>query len=586
MTSALKDSLRRHAIPILCLSLLPILVGLISDDWLYTGVEYLDPWYNVGLFDHYADPQFLSGHYKESRLSWLAPGYYLYKGIGPLAANFVLHLGALIAAVVFVYLTLARLVSRNAAILVAGMLCAYYPFHGSGGWDYQTTPSGAYYALTLYLLTVAAQSAKPAGWLVGAGAAFAATFHADILFVNMAPGLAAHYLVIARPAKPFKAAGLAAAWGLLGFVTLTQVLCFVAWSVGRDPLFFKPIVEIVFNYTLDPQTTMGAWWRPWSEGWILLPWVAAYLLPLAAVVLAGVVWLAGQALRLRIPADRRPSADPVRIMLIGQYLFVFALWIIWQSLGHTALQPDYFAYPLIIPAFMALGALVGRTGWPQLALFGLALVAAYFIDVIPRDATLTPQIRATASITALWVMLAAIVAGVVPGLRSLAAVIAATVYLWAYTGMAYQGRVLWTQAMPANTCEKPRKIFLETVRLGRLFHDRRLAGERTFLWWGPNESADWMCDIPINDFRGVLISTGTVLALNPPSTESAATLTPDSLAAVLPTDRVAAIVQDQAHLKPLVTRFATAGRALTLERQDRVDFGAREAYIAVYKVSP
>src|SRR5947207_202455 len=115
---------RRH-FPVLLLLAIPLILAAAQRDWLYTPIGYLDPWYNVGYFLHYSDSTFLGGHYKESRLSWIAPGFVLYQLLTPRLANFVLHVGALVTATVFLYLTLARLVGREVALIVATLLTFY-----------------------------------------------------------------------------------------------------------------------------------------------------------------------------------------------------------------------------------------------------------------------------------------------------------------------------------------------------------------------------------------------------------------------------------------------------------------------------
>jgi hypothetical protein len=108
-----------HAVSVACLVLIPIIIGLRHDDWLYSPIGYIDPWYNVGYFLNYFDPTFLNGYYKEDRVSWLVPGYFLYKTLGPLASNFVLHIGGLVLSAFFLYLTLARKILKRDAFVLA-----------------------------------------------------------------------------------------------------------------------------------------------------------------------------------------------------------------------------------------------------------------------------------------------------------------------------------------------------------------------------------------------------------------------------------------------------------------------------------
>src|SRR5690349_12691107 len=91
-----------HLKPIAVLIAMPLVMASLGREWLYTPIGYLDPWYNVGFFMFYQDPAFLPDHYKLQRLPWLLPGWALYHTVGPLAANFILHVGALLIATIFV----------------------------------------------------------------------------------------------------------------------------------------------------------------------------------------------------------------------------------------------------------------------------------------------------------------------------------------------------------------------------------------------------------------------------------------------------------------------------------------------------
>jgi hypothetical protein len=590
MTPTLKDRLRTHVLPLLCLMLAPIIIGIIHDDWLYSPVGFPDPWFNVGYFLHYFDPNFLPGLYKEARVPWLVPGYFLYHVLGPVAANFVLHVGALIVSVVFVYLALARLITRNAAFIAAALLCAYYQFQGSGtgGWDYQTTAAGAFYALTLYLVVRAAQTEYAAFWLAGAGIAFGATVHANIVLVNLALGLAAIYLAAARHSPSIGRLGVSALWGLLGFILINLLFSVTAWDAGRDPLFFRSMFDLARNFTSDPQTFQQRWWQPWSNGWYMRPIYLAYLVPLAAVFIAGLAWFAGLVRDLRhgtIAADNGPGVA-VPAVLVGQYVFAFGLWLAWQTQGQTALQPDYFAHPLIIPAVVALGAMMGPAGRRE----GLVLTGALMMVIIANTLLAKADVGVNAATTASWlviaVMAAAIVVGaVLPQRRTTVILVAAAAYMIGYPAMA-QTRVnrqaLWSALPDAGQCIDPKAYFTETVRLNALL--RRPAGGHAWLFDGPDETfKDGFCDVPVEYFRTTLLATG-------PEALGAFHATADELGdaelrQVGDGDTVAAVVKDPAQLDRLVARFMRAGIPLQKVSQSPVKLGHAMAIVAVYKVA-
>lgn len=95
----------------------------------------------------------------------------------------------------------------------------------------------------------------------------------------------------------------------------------------------------------------------WDSLWFLQPSGFRYMIIPAALCAAGLLFLAHRLLQLRQPRGKtRLAGQAVPIYLVAQFVFVFLLWLMWQTLGHVALQPDYFAHPLILPPFLAWAA--------------------------------------------------------------------------------------------------------------------------------------------------------------------------------------------------------------------------------------
>jgi hypothetical protein len=592
---------------VLCLVLVPVAIALLWDGWIYSVVGYLDPWINIGYFIHYYDPNYLPDYYKSSRLPWLIPAYGLYHTVGPLVANFILHVGCLVASAVLVYLALARLIWRRTAFLAAALLCTYYPFHGVAGWDYQNAPAGALYALALYLLTRAAQASKPRLWLVGAGAAFGAAVHSNIVFVNLAPGLAAIYLV-ARGQRPTLASlAIVAAWALAGFLGLTALFCVVAGLAGRNPLFFWPVVKLAIDFTADASNN-ASWWLPWSSHWFMTQWAFRYLFGLGAVGIAAVVWLtawgAGLPRRRGEPqlevgplfdgdVDYQPRSA-VLAVLVGQYLFLLLLWVFWQYTGATALQPDYFSYPLIIPAFLALGAMAGPATKRDLIALGCILVAVVLSAHLVIDQDLPGRIpKATWCI---GLMSASAVAAIVMGglfkrTRVKLVLVSSAIFLAGYA--LGQTESLWSQPrrpFAAESCE--RLNFLGVVRLNTLAATGPHAYDAK-VWMGPDDFPHpYVCGHPLSYFRASLAAS-SFRGIGANTNVSAADLSDTDVAAVLDGAHLVAVVKEPSRLPELVARFARAGRRLTLVSAgtlhldpDAAAPDAPDPVFAVYRAGP
>jgi hypothetical protein len=574
---------RRDVLPISVLLVLPVILALAHRDWLYTPIGYLDPWYNVGYFLHYSDPTFLAGHYKESRLSWIAPGFITYQLLNPRAANFALHVGALVTSTVFLYLTLARLITREVALIVSVLLTFYIPFLGSGGWDYQTTPSGAYYAVTLFFLTRAAESLQARPWLLASGAAFAATVHADVIFVNMVPVLVAHYFVIGRIHRSWRGMRHAATWALLGFLALTLLLCLFAWSVGRAFLFFWPIVELVFRFVSDSGNER-AWWLPWSSLWFLSTTSVGYLAIPFATFVASLSWL-GIAFLRRSNMNR----DPVRLLLIGQFACLGSVWLFWQSVGHDALQPDYFAYPLIIPAFLAIGGLAAKGNEPlPPSLLASAALLVLILSSSSYDTSATiigrrvPLVLATSA-----VLLILVCSFTVAWHRSilLTATMAVFVVTYAFGNSgAVAPMSVWTRA--GRNCLQAEQSFTEIVALNQLFRRLQPVWWETWLWIGPDETvgSGAGCEIKLSSFRASLSSSGTS-SLGASTDHEANDITDQSVGFVSFDGLVGAFVLDKGLLDGLIARFERAGKILKLVHQETITIGGAAATFVLFRVN-
>lgn len=575
----------RKPLHIAVLFLIPLTMAAVQSDWLYTPIGYLDPWYNVGFFLHYGDAAFRTAHYKIGRLSWLLPGWVLYHVFRPVVANFVLHVGSLLLATVFVYLTLARLIARDLAFLAAVFLTIYFPFHASGGWDYQNAGVGAFYALTLYFLTSAAQSAVPRRGLFLTGMAYAATFHASILFLNMLPVLAAHYLLVRRNAHHPIARGLlrGAGWIVAGFAALTLVLGAINWSVGRQFLFFQPIVEIVFHYVKDP-SHQKSWWLAWSTGWVLRREFANHLaVPFATLVLGS--WV----LVRRLQRGWRDGADPVPPFLVTQFIFLAGLWIVWQSLGQTALQPEYFAYPLIIPCILALAGLMAMSeGTTPVAASGWVIPCSLLCGVIPGvdlfRRLASPSVFTAATLSyevPVFVVVAVIL--VVALIRARARLMIALGVIMIFE--TYTSTLGWLgYYTAADQCSLGRTAFTGLIAIDRFLHQVGTS-ERTWLWVGSQDIASSPdgCGFNVGYLRQSASSLGPNWLGNP-SEASASQITEQEAAGIQPGDWVMLVTANPSQAADYVGQLKQLGKATGPLRQREITVAHTRLFVQEWPV--
>ena len=579
--------------PIATLIAMPLVMAVFSREWLYTPIGHLDPWYNVGFFLYYHDPTFLADHYKLQRLPWILPGWLLYHLLGPEAGNFVLHVGALVVSTVFVYLTLAKLVARQSAFLVAAFLTIYIPFHGSGGWDYQAAGAGAYYAVMLYLIIRAAHAEDPRNGLAAAGAVYAAAFFTTIQLINFLPVLAALYYVAGERHRTPTGLRTALVYSLLGFVGLAVALCVVNMAVGRGPLFFWPLLKIVLERVADP---VGQ--KPW-----LLPW-SAFLVPSARFIhlVFPAVMLVASILRLSVAAAGVGRLGVCRTWLLGQYVLLALLWILWQHLGHTALYPGYFAHVLIIPAFLALaGMLGGQSGASStvpLALLAIGLLLACVpafqgavgekIIFTNRELMTEATTVAALATSAVAIVLAAIFIRGVASAALMLLCVAGFTFGYLQISSTWYGKSklgeLGEFYSARRGCVSHGQSYREIVRLMEVFRSENPVLWQTWLWRGPAGTSSFSpdCLVDLNLLRGSVHSTG-VSNLGLTTDAHPSQIADEYLNYVVNDGLVVALVQHEKDADGLVERFAAFGNKLTFIRQGTMNLGRVPVRVIIYR---
>jgi hypothetical protein len=96
-------------------------------------------------------------------------------------------------------------------------------------------------------------------------------------------------------------------------------------------------------------THQAPYWHPWSSGFF---WDQRFFGLLVGASLASVVAILSEAI------GRRRQMERQRLFLWFAYLSSFGIWIGWQTAGQTALDWDFFSYPLVFPLIGAVVASV------------------------------------------------------------------------------------------------------------------------------------------------------------------------------------------------------------------------------------
>jgi hypothetical protein len=353
---------------LLVILVLPWAIFLAGNNWIFDYVlrvsglsrsPYIDPWVYFGFFlDLRQYIQIFPGTYYGSRLSWILPGYIIYKIFPPIASAYVLHLGVYYAAVFSLYLTLKQTVGQRAALVGTTLMGCYGYFLLAVGWDYVDGAGITYFLLTTMALTFAAKKQRAWPWLIVSGAFYGAMVYSQLFLVVLTPPILLYYIAADRENRRIPRASTILFFAS-GFLAITALLGAINHGLGGDFLFFEPSIREARNLMGKPNP-----WKPqlrWkATNWLVLPSYIGF----CSIGLLSVIW--------KFRFDRK-----ARFIMIFQAYFLIcaAIMIFFQELkGSPVLELQYYASYLIPVAFLALGA--------QFAAFTDRMASRHFVLVV------------------------------------------------------------------------------------------------------------------------------------------------------------------------------------------------------------
>lgn len=354
------------------LAALAFFLGMTGPNWRYTPLGGMDNWSYVGYAKHYADPEYRAGLYKSCRLPWIWWQYTVRNLFPGEAGSRALCYSLLLAWAGAWYLFARQFAGPLLAAFLGIFAFLYLPSHGSGGWDYPSMAAGIFLLLAM---TVSAGIGRRGTGSPGAafllGVFLSLAVHAYITSVNVLPALTFLLwpaLVARSPRALLKLAG----WILAGGLVATFILAVGNVSVGRRPFFYWKMVETVLHFVGD-SSQQTPWYQPLGAAWMGRAHYLAF--PVAALGLASVYCVLGGG-----GASRR---------LCLFHISLCGAWLGWHLLGQTALNIDFFAFPLTLSALPILLVAV----WPrenELSCLRVALFAAFGILVLALGGWLPP----------------------------------------------------------------------------------------------------------------------------------------------------------------------------------------------------
>lgn len=325
-------------------SFLPLSFLLIgNNDWLYAPLYSTDSYIYHAYSYFYDWPQFKSYSYKASRVPWVSFLFYLQKVVGPYLLQPVVVMGGWISINLAYYFTIKKVFNTKTALVLLPWI-VFFPdmiATNAGGGTYHANITSLLFVLALYFWTSKdlVETKRFKGTILSSFI-LSTAIHIGIVHINLMLLLPIIDIYKNKTIQIKKYGALAAT-----FIITTIVWGIINYLHGRDFLFWNQILKTTTSFVVDPQLQQS-WWKPINLELIKQNGYLVFHLVLLAVAL------------LKLLRQKLKSVS--QNIFTYHYLMICMLWVIYHLLGHTALHPPDFVYPLQIPAFLMLASWISQ----------------------------------------------------------------------------------------------------------------------------------------------------------------------------------------------------------------------------------
>ncbi len=346
-------------ISILTLSLIPIILALVNQEWMFTRAGEDDPWWYISLgYFYYKDPLLETNSYKISRVPWILIENFIRNLFTPTTAAIVLTLIFVIPGSIGFYLLVCRFFRKEVGFISAALLSTFSYYMVSRSPDYHNAAGSLFFIWSLYFLTLAVQSkSRQRGWFFVCGAVYGLAVHSEFFVLGCFPAMIVQFVMLnwAGKKRPVLEAVL---FGLLGFLSTTGLLGLAAVLSGRSFFFFMNQLKHVQSY---PEGSINYFYQPKNSVW---PLQAKHLaLPVVAFLFAA-GWAIKDAikfLRHHLYIDSR-SWQQLSISL--QMTLVGIIWLVLEITKREALIHYHYDNPVYIYVFLVFAGFLAM-GWRE-----------------------------------------------------------------------------------------------------------------------------------------------------------------------------------------------------------------------------
>ncbi len=342
----------------LTLSLIPIILALVNQEWMFTRAGESDPWSYISLgYFYYKDPLLEFTSYKISRVPWILVESFIRNLFTPTTAAIVLTLIFVIPGSIGFYLLVSKFFSKEVGFISAALLSTFSYYMVSNSPDYHNAAGSLFFIWSLYFLTMAVQSkSRQRWWFLVTGLTYGIAVHSELFMLGCFPAMIVQFAMLnwAGKKRPILEAVI---FGLLGFLATTGLLGLAAVLSGRSFFFFMNQIIHVGNYARE----IHSFYQPRNSGW---PLQAKHLALVVAAFLFAGGWVIKEAIRfsrLHLDLDSR-SWQQLSISL--QMTIVGMIWLVLELSKKEALIHYHYDNPVYIYAFLVFAGFLAM-GWRE-----------------------------------------------------------------------------------------------------------------------------------------------------------------------------------------------------------------------------
>jgi hypothetical protein len=256
-----------------------------------------------------------------------------------------------------------------------------------------------------------------------------------------------------------------------------------------------------------------------------------------------------------------------------QYILIAVLWIAWQSAGHTALQPEYFAYPIYPAMFFGLAGLAaawqrwGNLNFPTIRFCGLlAVTAVLSLCIGPVGLKLwnwAGQYLELALVASALLFVGLFAASM--GRAILLALAVFAFYASNALGAVISSNGLYSLSERCKNRAGGFRAMIDSNRFLTLFVP---TSQDVYVWWNGNEILNDRegCTMRLSDIGSSMTSFG-LQYLAPPwsGMPGISELPASSISAIAGSKRIAIPTADYSNVEHFVERYRQSGIKLTIE---------------------